>query len=142
MNAAARHQESGGIISGLNYLDAPVKLEGATYTRRAIVLSIEDLKQAVEAPLTLQHEARAQMNLLKLDPIPELKLYREIATAVLRMDAALHLPKMNNPLDVSDAEPVFQPEKAIFDISSKPRLMSASLPGTHAIIAEPTGLSS
>lgn len=88
--AAATHQKS-GLFAVLNYLDGAVMIDGALFTRRAVVLAIEDLKQQIEAPVTLQSEARAQMNSLRLEPIPELKLYGEIAAAILRMDQALHL---------------------------------------------------
>ena|SRR5271166_1820821 len=91
LNTMATHQEGGEVSDCLNYLDDAVKIDGAWYPRRAVVLAIEDLKQRIDAPLALQIEARAQMNLLKFDPITELKLYRDIATAILRMDAALRL---------------------------------------------------
>ncbi len=95
MKTAARHQNSGEVFACQNYLDDTVNIDGAPYTRRAVVLAIEDLKQDIEAPLTLQSEARAQLSLLNFYPIPELKLYRDIATAILRLDAAFHLTKMN-----------------------------------------------
>jgi len=88
------HQESGELSDCLNYLDDAVKIDGALYARRSVVLAIEDLKQQIDAPLALQNEARAQMSLLKFDPITELKLYRDIATAILRMDAALRLEQV------------------------------------------------
>ena len=93
LETVSSHQESGELSYCLNYLDDAVKIDGAWYPRRAVVLAIEDLKQQIDAPLTLQNEARAQMSLLKFNSIPELKLYRDIATAILRMDAALRLTK-------------------------------------------------
>jgi hypothetical protein len=87
---AAASQKKCGLFAVLNYLDGAVMIDGALFTRRAVVLAIEDLKQHIEAPATLQSEARAQMSMLKLEPIPELKLYGDIASAILRMDAALH----------------------------------------------------
>ena len=93
LESVASHQESGELAYCLNYLDDEVKIDGAWYPRRAVVLAIEDLKQQIDAPVTLQNEARAQMSLLKFNSIPELKLYRDIATAILRMDAALRLTK-------------------------------------------------
>jgi hypothetical protein len=60
-----------------------------------VVLAIEDLKQQIEAPLPLRSEAYELMKLLRLDPIPELKLYRDLATAILRIDAALHLSRIS-----------------------------------------------
>ena len=59
-------------------------------------MAIEDLKQHVEAPLPLRSEAYFQMKILKLDPVPEMKLYPEVATAILRIDAALHLNRLIN----------------------------------------------
>ncbi len=78
-----------GLSAVLNYLDGALMIDGALYTRRTVVLAVEDLEQHIEAPLTLQSEAHAQMSPLKLSPIPELMLYGDIATAILRMDSAL-----------------------------------------------------
>ncbi|MGO9475576.1 MAG: hypothetical protein ACLPWS_19550 [Rhodomicrobium sp.] len=78
----------------VDYLDGADRIDGASYMRRAVVLAVEDLKQQIEAPPSLQSEAYARMRLLKLDPVPELKLYRDIATAILRIDAALHLTSL------------------------------------------------
>ncbi len=89
LKAAASRKKS-GLFAVMNYLDDAVMIDGALYTRRAVVLAMEDLKQQIEAPSTLQSETRAQMCMLDLDPIPELKFYRDIATAILRMDASLH----------------------------------------------------
>lgn len=86
---AAASRQKGDLFAVLNYLDGAIKIDGAFYTRRAFLLAMEDLKQQVEAPLTLQSQARAQMSQLGLDPVPELKLYGDIATIILRMDAAL-----------------------------------------------------
>ncbi|MGP0043031.1 MAG: hypothetical protein ACLPJW_20415 [Rhodomicrobium sp.] len=90
------HSGSGDLFACLDYLDGAVVIDGASYKRRDVVLAIEDLGQQLEAPLALRSETCSIMQLLKLDPVPELKLYREIATAILRIDAALHLTKMNN----------------------------------------------
>jgi len=88
LKAAASRQKS-GLFAVLNYLDGAIMIDGAFYTRRAVLLAMEDLEQHIEAPLTLQSEARAQMSLLELNPMPELRLYGDIATAILRMDSAL-----------------------------------------------------
>jgi hypothetical protein len=93
LNTLFSHEASGSAC--LSYLDGKVKIDGATYTRRLVVLAIEDLKQQIEAPLSLRSEARELMMLLRLDPIPELKLYRDVATAILRIDAALHLSRIS-----------------------------------------------
>lgn len=87
---------SGDLFACLDYLDGAINIDGASCKRRDVVLAIEDLEQQLEAPLLLQKEACSIMRLLRLDPVPELKFYRDIATAILRIDAALHLTKMNN----------------------------------------------
>jgi hypothetical protein len=88
LEAVAGRQKS-GLFAVLNYLDGAVMIDGASRARRTVVLAMEDLEQHIEAPLTLQSEAHAQMSLLKLNPIPEFKFYGDIATAILRMDSAL-----------------------------------------------------
>ncbi len=61
----------------------------AFYTRRAILLAIHDMKDDLEAPLALQERTLAQLLSLKVWPKPELKLYRDIATALLRMEVVI-----------------------------------------------------
>ncbi len=105
--ALAIHQASGEALVCLDYLDGKVKIDGASYSRRVVVLAIEDLKQKIEAPLPLRSEAYALMKLLRLDPIPELTLYRDLATAILRIDAALHLTKISRARDLILRRPVY-----------------------------------
>ena len=95
LSTLSSHEASSDVSACLGYLDGKVKIDGATYTRRLVVLAIEDLKQQIEAPLSLRSEAYELMKLLRLDPIPELKLYRDLATAILRIDAALHLSRIS-----------------------------------------------
>jgi hypothetical protein len=90
----ANDRQAGEPLASLNYLDGKVKIDGASCTRRDIVLAIEDFKQQIEAPLPLRSDAYAEMKLLKLDPVPEMKLYRDVATAILRIDAALHFNRI------------------------------------------------
>jgi hypothetical protein len=106
LKAAATRQKS-GLFAVLNYLDDAIMIDGALYTRRAVVLAMEDLEQQIEAPLMLQEDARAQMSALELNPIPELKLYCEIATAILRMDSALRHSIRTRAQDALDTGPVF-----------------------------------
>jgi hypothetical protein len=101
------NRQKGGLFAVLQYLDGAVMIDGALYTRRVVVLAMEDLKQQIEAPLALQSEVRAQMSLLELKPIPELKLYSEIATAILRMDSALQLSARAKYRDALSRGPVF-----------------------------------
>ncbi len=107
LKTLASHQRGGDPFACLDYLDGGVKIDGASYTRRLVVLAIEDLKQQIEAPPALRSEAYAQMRLLKLDPVPELKLYRDLATAILRIDAALHLTRMSKMQDSLPRQPIF-----------------------------------
>ena len=95
LNTLSCHEARSDVSACLSYLDGKVKIDGATYTRRLVVLAIEDLKQQIEAPLSLRGGAYELMKLLRLDPIPELKLYRDLATAILRIDAALHLSRIS-----------------------------------------------
>lgn len=103
----ANDQHSGASSVCLSYLDAKVKIDGVSYTRRNVVLAIEDLKQQIEAPLPLQCETCAQMKLLRLDPVPEMKLYRDVATAILRIDAALHFSQMSKAQDFPGGKPIY-----------------------------------
>jgi hypothetical protein len=82
-------------VSLQNYLDGSVAIGGGFFARRAILLAIHDMKEDMEAPLALQKRALDEFESLKMRPAPSLKLYRDIATAMLRMEvvmrsAALH----------------------------------------------------
>src|SRR5271165_5212455 len=82
----------GDIYTSLqSYLDGGVVIDGAYFTRRAILLAIHDMKDDLRAPLALQETVLAELLSLKVRPTPELKLYRDIATALLRMEIVLRL---------------------------------------------------
>ena len=71
------------------YLDGRVAIGGAYFTRRAILLAIHDMKEDLEAPLALQKRALAEWISLKVRSAPQLNLYRDIATAILRMEVII-----------------------------------------------------
>jgi hypothetical protein len=93
------HRGSSEVPACLRYLDGKVKIDGASYSRRVVVLAMEDLKQQIELPSLLASEAYELMRLLELDPIPELKLYRDLATAILRMDSVMRLARIRGALE-------------------------------------------
>jgi hypothetical protein len=91
----------------LDYLDGKIELDGHCYMRRAAILAVEDLTQQIEAPQPLRREVYSVMKLLCLDPIPELRSYRDVATAILRIDATLHLSGISGTLNLAGAKPVY-----------------------------------
>ena len=72
-----------------SYLDGRVAVGSAYLTRRAILLAIHDMKNDLEAPLALQERVLAELLSLEVRPKPELKFYRDIATALLRMEVVI-----------------------------------------------------
>jgi len=46
------------------------------------------MKEDLEAPLALQKRALAELMSLKVRPAPQLKLYRDIATAILTQNGS------------------------------------------------------
>ena len=78
-----------GYVSLQSYLDGGVAIGGGFFGRRAILLAIHDMKEDMEAPLALQKRAFAEFESLKMQPTPSLKLYRDIATAILRMEVVM-----------------------------------------------------
>ena len=77
-------------VSLQSYLDGGVALGGGDiFRRRAILLAIHDMKEDMEAPLALQKRALDEFEPLKMRPAPSLKLYRDIATAILRMEVVM-----------------------------------------------------
>ena len=79
-----------------SYLDGGVAVGGAYFTRRAVLLAIHDMREDLEVPRALQEKALAQVESLKVRPTPQLKLYRDIATALLRMEVVIRLQAMRN----------------------------------------------
>jgi hypothetical protein len=69
-----------------SYLDGAVVIGDACFTRRAILLAIHDMKEELAAPAALQERVLADLLLLNVWPAPEPRLYRDIATALLRME--------------------------------------------------------
>ena len=78
-----------GYVSLQSYLDGGVAIGGGFFRRRAILLAIHDMKEDMEAPLALQKRVLAEFESLKMQPTPSLKLYRDIATAILRMEVVM-----------------------------------------------------
>ena len=97
LNTLAVHRD-GEASACRCYLDGKVNIDGGLYPRRLVVLAVEDLKQQVVAPLPLRSEVYELMRHRELEPIPELKLYRDLATAILRIDAALQLARIGGEL--------------------------------------------
>ena len=83
-------------ISLQSYLDSRILIGGADVSRRAILLAIHDMKEDLEAPPALQERTLAEVISLKVRPAPELKLYRDIATALLRMEVVVRFQAMRN----------------------------------------------
>ena len=76
-------------VSLQSYLDGGVSIGGGFFARRAILLAIHDMKEDMEAPLALQKKALAEFESLNMRPAPRMKLYRDIATAMLRMEVVM-----------------------------------------------------
>ena len=79
-----------------NYLDGRVAIGNASFTRRAILIAIHDMKEDLDAPLALQEGALAKLQSLKVQPAPELRLYRDLATALLRMEVVIRFRALKN----------------------------------------------
>ncbi len=71
------------------YLDRHIEIGRARHRRRSVLLAVHDMKDGVDAPLALQSKTLAHLILLKVRPIPPLKHYRDIATAILRMEIVI-----------------------------------------------------
>ena len=79
-----------------SYLDGRVLVGDAYVSRRAILLAIHDMKEDLEAPPALQERTLAEVESLKVQPAPELKLYRDIASALLRMEVVVRFQAVRN----------------------------------------------
>jgi hypothetical protein len=92
-----------------------------------------------EAPLVLQRKALAQLIMLQMHPIPKLTHYRDIATAILRMEAVMRQSAAQAP-KVPQREPVLTPasvhhlEELRQWVQSSVESVSMGLAGFRAIL--------
>jgi hypothetical protein len=91
-----------------SYLDERVIADGVPSQRRSVLLAVHDMIEDREAPLALQRKALAQLILLQMHPIPKLTLYRDIATAILRMEAVMRQSAAQAPKE-QEREPILTP---------------------------------
>ena len=100
---------TGNAFSSLqSYLDERVIAGGVSCQRRSVLLAVHDMIEDREAPLVLQRKALAQLILLQMHPVPKLTLYRDIATAILRMEAVMRMSAAQAPRE-QQREPVLIP---------------------------------
>ncbi|HWJ17428.1 MAG TPA: hypothetical protein VNR65_01750 [Geobacterales bacterium] len=71
-------------------------------------MTVHDMIEDREAPLVLQRKDLAQLIMLQMNPVPKLTLYREIATAILRMEAVMRQSAAQAPQE-QKPEPILTP---------------------------------
>jgi len=81
-------------ISLQDYLDGSVLIKGAYCRRRTVLLAIHDMKEGLEAPPTLGSMTLSKLALWNVRPLPQVTFYRDIATAILRMEVVIRLEAM------------------------------------------------
>ena len=95
LSSVSGKRGNGKIFASLqDYLDASVLMNGAYCRRRTVLLAIHDLKDELEAPSALQSKTLAKLELLHVRPVPRMKFYQDIATAILRMEVVIRLEAM------------------------------------------------
>ncbi len=83
---------SGKVFTSLqDYLDGFVSIDGAYCRRRTVLLAIHDMKEGLDAPPALQSNTLSKLALLNVSPLPQVTFYRDIATAILRMEVVIRL---------------------------------------------------
>jgi len=92
LNTVSSGLRSASVFGTLqNYLDGTISIGSASYKRRLVLLAIHDMKEKLEAPSSLRKRTLAQFDSLKVRPVPHLKLYRDIAMALLRLEVFMRL---------------------------------------------------
>ena len=76
------------------YLDGSEVVNGAYCRRRTVLLATHDLNEGREAPVWLQTSTLAKLESLDIRPLPPVKFYSDIATALLRMEVVIRLEAM------------------------------------------------
>ncbi len=103
--------KSGKVFTSLqSYLDGTITINGTSYRRRSVLLAIHDMTEEAEAPAMFQSKILAQLRFLKVHPLPQLRLYRDIATALLRMEVVMRLSAIQ-AREKLEREALLPPEK-------------------------------
>ena len=86
---------NGKVFTSLqDYLDGSELVDGAYCRRRTVLLATHDMKEELEAPAALQSKTLAKLESLQIKPVPQVRVYRDIATALLRMEVVIRLEAM------------------------------------------------
>jgi hypothetical protein len=124
-----------------SYLDGRIIVGDVSYQRRSLLLAVHDMAQDKEAPLALRRKALAQLIALQMNPIPKLTLYRDVATAILRMEVVMRLSAAQAPKE-RKREPILASASLSYweDLrqwgQSSADAMSASLAGLQTALLE------
>ena len=103
LNMLSGEQGNAKVFTSLqDYLDGSVLINGAHCRRRTVVLAIHDMKEDVEAPAALQANTLAKLDSLKVRPIPQAALHRDIATCILRMEVIVRLEAMQTLVETTN----------------------------------------
>ncbi len=92
LSLVSSERGSGAVFTSLqDYLDGSVSINAENFRRRTIVLTIHDMTEDLEAPPALQSKTLSKLELLNVRPLPQVTYYRDIATAILRMEIVTRL---------------------------------------------------
>ena len=95
LSSVSGERGNGKVFTSLqDYLDGSVLINGAFCTRRTVLLAIHDMKEKLEAPPTLGSMTLSKLALWNVRPLPQVTFYRDIATAILRMEVVIRLEAM------------------------------------------------
>jgi hypothetical protein len=95
LNMLTGERGNGKVFTSLqDYLDGSELVNGAYCRRRTVLLATHDMKEELEAPTALQSKTLAKLESLQIRPVPQVRLYRDIATALLRMEVVIRLEAM------------------------------------------------
>jgi hypothetical protein len=95
LNMLTGERGNGKVFTSLqDYLDGSELVNGAYCRRRTVLLATHDMKEELEAPAALQSKTLAKLQSLEIKPVPQVRFYRDIATALLRMEVVIRLEAM------------------------------------------------
>jgi hypothetical protein len=95
LNMLTGERGNGKVFTSLqDYLDGSELVDGAYCRRRTVLLATHDMKEELEAPAALQSNTLAKLQSLEIRPVPQVRFYRDIATALLRIEVVIRLEAM------------------------------------------------
>ena len=140
LNAMRGKRVTAEIFASLQkYLDGTAVIHGTRFRRRGVLLAVHDIREKIEAPVTLQRTTKTQSMSLKMQPLPEIKYCSDVATAILRIEVVIRQAANQAP-QAQERQPLPSLLTMAQQFDYPPRLhvwLAAAMPDSKSLCAVP-----